>query len=124
VFTSILSVPNWALVPLIAIITSIGVYAVHATTFDLLLMVGIGVFGYVLRKLDFPLSALLLGFVLGGLMEDNLRRALSISNGNLGILWASPISIGCWVLVAAMLVLPIVRILRKRAALRRELANA
>ncbi|WP_137818888.1 tripartite tricarboxylate transporter permease [Pseudomonas sp. 2FG] len=123
VFTSILSVPNWALVPLIAIITSIGVYAVHATTFDLLLMVGIGVFGYVLRKLDFPLSALLLGFVLGGLMEDNLRRALSISNGNLDILWASPISIGCWVLVAAMLVLPIVRILRKRAALRRELAN-
>ncbi len=123
VFTSILSVPNWALVPLIAIITSIGVYAVHATTFDLLLMVGIGIFGYVLRKLDFPLSALLLGFVLGGLMEDNLRRALSISNGNLGILWTSPISIGCWVLVAVMLVLPIVRILRKRAALRRQLAN-
>ncbi|WP_313466515.1 tripartite tricarboxylate transporter permease, partial [Pseudomonas nitroreducens] len=80
VFTRILSVPNWALVPGIAIITAIGVYAVHATTFDLFLMVAIGILGYILRKLDFPLSPLLLGFILGGLMEQNLRRALSISN--------------------------------------------
>ncbi|MFD1698328.1 tripartite tricarboxylate transporter permease, partial [Halopseudomonas phragmitis] len=93
VFTRILAVPNWALVPAIAIITSIGVYAVHATTFDLFLMVAIGVFGYVLRKLDFPLSALLLGFILGGMMESNLRRALSISNGDLAILWSSPITL-------------------------------
>ncbi len=93
VFTRILAVPNWALVPAIAIITGIGVYGVHATTFDLFLMVGIGVIGYILRKLDFPLSPLLLGFILGGLMEQNLRRALSISNGELGILWSSPISL-------------------------------
>jgi putative tricarboxylic transport membrane protein len=92
IFTRILAVPNWALVPVIAIITAIGVYAVHATTFDLFLMVGIGIFGYILRKLDFPLSPILLGFILGGLMEQNLRRALSISNGALEILWSSPIS--------------------------------
>jgi putative tricarboxylic transport membrane protein len=94
IFTRILAVPNWALVPVIAIITGIGVYAVHATTFDLFLMVGIGIFGYLLRKLDFPLSPLLLGFILGGLMEQNLRRALSISNGALDILWSSPITFG------------------------------
>jgi putative tricarboxylic transport membrane protein len=92
IFTRILAVPNWALVPVIAIITAIGVYAVHATTFDLFLMVGIGIFGYILRKLDFPLSPMLLGFILGGLMEQNLRRALSISNGALEILWSSPIT--------------------------------
>ncbi len=124
IFTRILSVPNWALVPVIAIITAIGVYAVHATTFDLFLMIGIGIFGYILRKLDFPLSPVLLGFILGGLMESNLRRALSISNGALEILWASPISMGVWVLTVFMLAMPLLRIWRKRAAQRRALANA
>jgi len=122
-FTRILSVPNWALVPVIAIITAIGVYAVHATTFDLFLMIGIGIFGYILRKLDFPLSPLLLGFILGGLMEQNLRRALSISNGELEILWASPISLGVWAMVALMLTLPLLRIWRRRSAQRRALAD-
>ncbi|MCJ1885481.1 tripartite tricarboxylate transporter permease [Pseudomonas sp. LA21] len=115
VFTRILSVPNWALVPGIAIITAIGVYAVHATTFDLFLMVAIGILGYILRKLDFPLSPLLLGFILGGLMEQNLRRALSISNGELGILWSSPITLGTWALVLLMLGLPLYRAWRKRS---------
>jgi putative tricarboxylic transport membrane protein len=123
IFTRILAVPNWALVPVIAIITGIGVYAVHATTFDLFLMVGIGIFGYILRKLDFPLSPILLGFILGGLMEQNLRRALSISNGSMEILWSSPITLGVWVVTAFMLVLPLIRIWRKRAVQRRALAD-
>lgn len=125
VFTRILSVPNWALVPGIAIITAIGVYAVHATTFDLFLMVAIGILGYILRKLDFPLSPLLLGFILGGLMEQNLRRALSISNGELGILWSSPITLGTWALVVLMLGLPLYRAWRKRSRrAQAELADA
>lgn len=122
VFTRILSVPSWTLVPAIAIITSIGVYAVHATTFDLFLMIAIGLFGYLLRKLDFPLSALLLGFILGHMMESNLRRALSISNGDLSILFSSPITIGLWVLVAAMVALPFWR--RYRAKRSAALASA
>lgn len=114
IFTRILTVPNWVLVPLIAIITSIGVYAIHATTFDLILMVVIGVVGYLMRKMDFPLSPLLLGFILGGHMEQNLRRALSISNGELGILWSSGIAQGTWALVLVMLALPLIRIWRRR----------
>ncbi|HYG07277.1 MAG TPA: tripartite tricarboxylate transporter permease [Stenotrophomonas sp.] len=114
VFTLILKIPAWLLLPAIALITAIGVYAVHATTFDLFLMIAIGVLGYVLRKLDFPLSPLLLGFILGGLMEQNLRRALSISDGALGILWASPIAIAIWALVALMLALPLLRAWRRR----------
>ncbi|SER88704.1 tripartite tricarboxylate transporter permease [Halopseudomonas bauzanensis] len=114
IFTRILSVPNWTLVPAIAIITSIGVYAVHATTFDLFLMIGIGVFGYILRKLDFPLSGVLLGFILGGLMESNLRRALSISNGDLSVLWSSPISQALWALVVLIALLPFWRAWRAK----------
>ncbi|MFT0213061.1 tripartite tricarboxylate transporter permease [Pseudomonas sp. F1_0610] len=114
VFARLLSVPSWMLVPFIAVISLLGVYAIYGSTFDLLLAVALGVFGYILRKLDFPLSALILGFVLGELMEENLRRALSISNGELGILWQSPISMTLWALAVAMVLLPALRWLRKK----------
>lgn len=57
-------------------------------------------------------------------MEQNLRRALSISNGALEILWASPITMSVWGLTAVMLLFPIVRIWRKRSAKRHTTANA
>lgn len=116
VFTKMLSVPNWLLVPGILAVSTVGVYAVHATTFDLMLMVGFGVIGYLLRKQGVPMAPLILGFVLGDLMEQNLRRALSITNGEIGILFESPISIGLWICAVTMVVLPpVVRfVLRQR----------
>ena len=65
---------------------------------------------------------MILGFVLGELMEDNLRRALSISAGELSILWASPISLCLWALAGSMLALPALRWWRGRT--RARLANA
>jgi putative tricarboxylic transport membrane protein len=106
VFIKVLSVPNWLLVPGILAVSTVGVYAVHATTFDLMLMAGFGLIGYLLRKQGVPMAPLILGFVLGDLMEQNLRRALSITNGEVGILFHSPISIGLWVCAVGMLVLP------------------
>ena len=106
VFIKVLSVPNWLLVPGILAVSTVGVYAVHATTFDLMLMAGFGLAGYLLRKQGVPMAPLILGFVLGDLMEQNLRRALSITNGEVGILFESPISIGLWVCAAAMVLLP------------------
>jgi putative tricarboxylic transport membrane protein len=105
-FTRMLALPNWILVPGILAISAVGVYAIHATTFDLVLMVALGVVGYLLRKAGVPMAPLILGFVLGDMMEQNLRRALSITNGELSILWGSPIAIGLWVGVAAMLLVP------------------
>lgn len=107
VFTKVLSVPNWLLVPGIVAVSSVGVYAVHATTFDLVLMTGLGFAAYLLRKQGVPMAPLILGFVLGDMMEQNLRRALSISNGEASILVGSPITIGLWVAAALMLVVPI-----------------
>ncbi len=106
VFTKILQVPNWMLVPGILAVSAVGVYSVHATTFDLVLMAALGMVGYLLRKQGMPMAPLILGFVLGDLMEQNLRRALSITNGELGILVESPISIGLWIAAATMLLLP------------------
>jgi putative tricarboxylic transport membrane protein len=105
-FTKVLSVPNWLLVPGILAVSAVAVYAVHATTFDLVLMTVLGVVGWLLRKQGVPMAPLILGFVLGELMEQNLRRALSITNGELGILIESPISKGLWIAVAVMLIAP------------------
>ncbi|MDR0219622.1 MAG: tripartite tricarboxylate transporter permease [Enterobacteriaceae bacterium] len=117
-FTRMLSIPLWFLVPAIAAISAVGVYAIHSTTFDLMLMVGLGGFGYILRKMNFPMSPLILGFVLGEMLEQNLRRALSISNGDFDILWSSTIAQSLLVLAALVIVVPpILRgIHRKRKA--------
>jgi len=108
-----LAVPSWLLVPAIAAVSFVGVYAVHATTFDLVLMVALGVVGWALRKLGFPMAPLILGFVLGDMMEQNLRRALSISDGHLSILFQSPVSIALWTLAACVLLVPY--LLRRRS---------
>ncbi|MBC8952405.1 tripartite tricarboxylate transporter permease [Xenorhabdus sp. PB62.4] len=115
IFTRMLSIPLWFLVPSIAIISAVGVYAVHSTTFDLILMVGLGVFGYILRKMNFPMSPLILGFVLGEMLEQNLRRALSISNGDFEILWSSTIAQVLLILAILVIIIPLaLRTIKKR----------
>lgn len=114
-FTRMLTIPLWFLVPAIAAVSAVGVYAVHSTTFDLLLMVGLGVLGYILRKMHFPMSPLILGFVLGEMLEQNLRRALSISNGELGILWQSGVTKTLLIMATLVIIVPpLVKRLRKR----------
>lgn len=105
-FTRMLSIKSAVLVPLIAAISFIGIYGIHSSTFDLTMMIILGVFGYVLRKLSFPTGPIILGFVLAELMEQNLRRALSISDGDVSILFASPLSVLLWVLAALVLTVP------------------
>ncbi|MCB1994632.1 MAG: tripartite tricarboxylate transporter permease, partial [Rhodoferax sp.] len=106
VFTRILKLPNWILVPGILAVSAVGVYSVHATTFDLMLMAVFGIVGFLLRKQGVPMAPLILGFVLGDMMEQNLRRALSITNGEVGILFESPISKGLWVIAVVMVSVP------------------
>ncbi|HZJ97954.1 MAG TPA: tripartite tricarboxylate transporter permease [Oligella sp.] len=106
IFAAMLNIPSWLLVPGILAISFIGVWALNGTNFDLYLVVIIGLVGYFFRKLDVPLAPLVLGVVLGNLMEQNLRRALSISNGELGILFQSNISIALWVLAISVIVFP------------------
>jgi putative tricarboxylic transport membrane protein len=80
-------------------------------------MVAFGVAGYLLRKLEVPLVPVILGILLGNQMEDNLRRALTISDGDWSILWASPLAIGLWAFAIAGFVAPMVfgRFVRPRA---------
>ena len=118
VFSSMLRTPNWLLVPSILAVSTVGVYSVHATTFDLTMMAVFGLVGYLLRKQGVPMAPLILGFVLGDMMEQNLRRALSITNGELGILIESPISKSLWLIAILMVVVPpLLRLHRRRLAM-------
>jgi putative tricarboxylic transport membrane protein len=117
VFTKVLQLPNWILVPGILAVSAVGVFSVHATTFDLMLMAVFGILGFLLRKQGVPMAPLILGFVLGDMMEQNLRRALSITNGEVGILVESPISKGLWIAAALMVTVPpVLRLLARRRA--------
>ncbi len=105
-FARMLTIPQYYLTPLIAILAFVGVYSIVGNPFDLFMIILLGIFGWILRKLDFPLAPVILGFVLGGLFEDNLRRALSISAGDWSILIASWKSIALYALAALIVILP------------------
>ena len=106
-FARLLTIPQQYLTPLIAVLAFIGVYSVVSNPHDLYMITLLGVFGWILRKLDFSLAPVILGFVLGGLFEDNLRRALSISAGDWSILVNSGNAIMLYVLAVAVVIVPI-----------------
>ena len=106
VFVRALTVPRWLLIPGVAALAFVAVYAVNGSSFDLALMTAFGVLGWAMRKLDFPLAPVVLGLVLGPLMEKNLRRAMALSGGDVGVLFDSPIAITLWALAAASLLAP------------------
>lgn len=112
VFARILLIPNWLLVPGITVMAMVGVLSVHGSILSVLSMLAIGLFGYWLRKLEYSLIPLILGFVLGELLEENLRRALAISGGDMGILFQSRISQVLWLLtLVTAIILPVFRLI-------------
>jgi putative tricarboxylic transport membrane protein len=106
-FARVLLIPAKYLMPLVAMISFVGIYGVSGSTFDLLVMVLFGVIGWVLRKLDIPLVPIIMGILLGNLMEANLRRAMTISNGDWSALYGSYLSIGLWIFAIVGFFLPV-----------------
>ena len=83
----ILAVPKNYLIPLILFFSITGIYVMSFNNFDIYLMIGIAVVATFMRLYDFPMPPLILAFVLGGLMEENLRRSLLLSDGSWTFLW-------------------------------------
>lgn len=106
VFVKVLELPRSFLMPAVAALSFVAVYTVNQSTFDLVLMTGFGVIGLLMRRGGFPLAPVILGLVLGPLMERNLRRALALSDGDWSVMFSSPLAIGLWGLVAASLLAP------------------
>jgi putative tricarboxylic transport membrane protein len=102
-------VPYHFLFPMIVVFCSIGVFSLSNNAFDLQIMVGFGLLGYILKKLDCEPAPMLLGFILGPLMEEFLRRSLLISQGDPMVFVTRPLSavlLGLAVAVLAMVLLP------------------
>jgi putative tricarboxylic transport membrane protein len=100
-----ISVPYRYLYPAILAFCAIGVFSLSNTTFDVHVMALFGVIGYVFKKLDCEPAPMLLGFILGPMMEENLRRALLIAKGDPTVLITRPISAIMLALAGVLLVI-------------------
>ncbi len=106
-FVKLLSVPPWILLPGIMMVSFGGIYSLSGSGYDLVLMIVFGLFGYLFRKLDVPTVPIILGILLGNNMEDSLRRAMVISDGDWTYLFSSGICIGLWIAAVAGFIAPV-----------------
>ncbi len=106
IWIRLLAVPYRLLYPAILLFCCVGVYSINNSAFDILIMGAFGLLGYILVKLECEPAPLILGFILGPLMEENLRRAMLLARGDPTTFITNPIS--CTLLVAALLLLVIV----------------
>ena len=100
----ILAVPRTFLIPMILFFSVTGIYLMSFNNFDIFLMIGIAVIATILRLYDFPMPPLILAFVLGGLMEENLRRSLLISDGSWSFLWNRPLTVVIMVVIILIII--------------------
>ena len=110
----ILTIPKAFLIPIIIFFSLMGVYLVSFNTFDIQLLVIIALCAVCLRVFSFPMAPLLLGFILGGILEDNLRRALALADGQWSFLLERPITLILIFLTSAVLLSPILSKLIRR----------
>lgn len=105
-FAKLLKLPRPLLGSVIIVLMLIGVYSINGRMFDVYLMLGFGAVGYVMDKLEFPLPPVVLGLILGGFAEENLRLALRIGRGDWSILFANKTSLVLVALTIAVIVGP------------------
>jgi putative tricarboxylic transport membrane protein len=112
VWVKLLQVPYRLMFPAIIIFCCIGIYSINNSPTEVLLTAAFALFGYLLLKLGFEIAPLLLGFVLGRLMEEKLRQAMVISRGSLMTFIERPVSLTLLILaviVIAITALPAIR---------------
>src|SRR5574343_1124602 len=118
IWIKLLTVPYRLLFPAILVFCSIGLYTLNNNNFDVYMAAGFGVVGYIFYKLSCEPAPLLLGFILGPMMEENLRRALLLSRGEWSTFMTRPLSAGLLIAAALMVVvvmLPSIKSKREEA---------
>jgi putative tricarboxylic transport membrane protein len=117
-WAALLRIPAYAIYAGVLVFATLGTYASGGTTVDLLILCGLGLLGLLMRAGGIPVAPAVVGLILGPLAEEQLRRALTLSEGDPSILLSSPVTVVLWVVVAVALVAsvaaPVVR--RRRAA--------
>ncbi|AZS43250.1 tripartite tricarboxylate transporter permease [Microbacterium oleivorans] len=107
VWAKLLLIPRPYLYAGITVFCALGIYATSGSTFDLVMLLAIGLLGFLMRALDFPLAPLIIGMVLGPLAETSLRDAAMSANGDFSVLVQGPIAITLYALLAAVLMFSI-----------------
>ena len=113
-WVKLLTVPYRYLYPSILVFMAIGVFSLSNNPFDVLIMAVFGVLGYICVKLECEPAPMILGFILGPLMEENLRRAMLLSRGDPFVFFQKPISLGFMVASAILLVIVALPTIRKK----------
>ena len=119
-WVKLLQVPYRLLFPAIMAFSAIGVYSVNNSSFEIYLTALFSVFGFVCSKLGFPLAPMLLGYVLGPMMEENLRRSMLMSGGDASVFVTRPLSLAFILATVLILVVMVVPAVRER---KREIAD-
>jgi putative tricarboxylic transport membrane protein len=101
----VLMVPKPMILPIIFVLCVVGSYAIASRLFDVWVMLGFGVLGFLLRRFGYPVAPLVLGMVLGDLMEKGLRRGLVLSDGSLLPFLTRPISAVVWITIVVVILL-------------------
>ena len=107
-FVRLLYIPQGILYPMIVAISAIGAYAINGSVVDLWLILLFGIIGYVFDKVDIPVAPLVLSLVLGGMMEQSFRQAMTISGGDLKIFYGSVITVTLLVMSLISVLLPFI----------------
>ena len=113
-FAAILRIPFSIIAPVILVICAVGAYTVNSSMFDVWLMMGFGVMGYVFKKLDYPLAPLVLALVLGDMAENAFRQSLLGSSGSMLVFVSNPLVASITSLALLMLFWPLISALMKR----------
>jgi TctA family transporter len=114
IWIKLLTVPYRWLFPAIVLFCAIGVYSTNNSTWDIWMLGLFGIIGYLFIKLGAEPAPLLLGFILGPIMEENLRRALLLSRGNWSVFITSPLSAGLLAVAALLLVIVLLPSIKKK----------
>ncbi|MGV3655640.1 MAG: tripartite tricarboxylate transporter permease [Noviherbaspirillum sp.] len=114
VWVSLLRIPNHIFLPIILVMATVGSYSVRNSMFDVYVLLAVGILGYILRKLDFQLAPMVVGLVLGPLIEKHLREGLFMNFGEVSVFYGSSLALGIWAIVLFILFLgPLLRLCRR-----------
>lgn len=109
-WVKLLQIPKPQLYAGILVVATLGAYSVHRSMGDLILLTAIGALGFALRRLDMPIAPVMIGLILGPAADQQLRRALAISDGDWSVLITRPIAAALLLLAAAAAFWPLVRV--------------
>jgi putative tricarboxylic transport membrane protein len=118
----VLMVPRERLMPVVFVLCTIGAYAIASRVFDIWVMLGFGALGYGLRRMDYPMAPLVLGIVLGDILDKSLRRGLVLTDGDLTPFFTRPISALIWGAVLMTVLLSVASVRGAVARLLRALS--